>query len=83
MWFGLQVVLEVLVTAARQGKRFRVLVVDSRPELEGRQMLRQLLQVWHGVGKDCLLTMSSSAVPAAPGQQSWQSLSRPGWQQWL
>jgi hypothetical protein len=40
-----QVVLEVLLSAARQGKRFRVLVVDGRPELEGRQMMRRLLQV--------------------------------------
>ncbi|WIA19399.1 hypothetical protein OEZ85_004019 [Tetradesmus obliquus] len=39
-----QVVLEVLLSAARQGKRFRVLVVDGRPELEGRQMMRRLLQ---------------------------------------
>jgi translation initiation factor eIF-2B subunit delta len=39
------VVLEVLLSAARQGKRFRVLVVDGRPELEGRQMMRRLLQV--------------------------------------
>jgi translation initiation factor 2B subunit (eIF-2B alpha/beta/delta family) len=40
-----QVVLEVLLSAACQGKRFRVLVVDGRPELEGRQMMRRLLQV--------------------------------------
>lgn len=40
-----QVVLEVLLSAARQGKRFRVMVVDSRPELEGRQLMRRLLQV--------------------------------------
>lgn len=41
----LQVVLEVLLSAAREGKRFRVLVVDSRPELEGRRMMQRLLQV--------------------------------------
>jgi len=39
-----QVVLEVLLAAQKQGKRFRVVVVDGRPELEGRQMLRCLLQ---------------------------------------
>lgn len=39
------VVLEVLLTAHNKGKRFRVVVVDSRPELEGRQLLRRLLQV--------------------------------------
>jgi hypothetical protein len=46
-----QVVLEVLLSAARQGKRFRVLVVDGRPELEGRQMMRRLLQVSGFTGK--------------------------------
>jgi hypothetical protein len=44
-----QVVLEVLLSAAAAGRRFRVLVLDSRPELEGRQMLRRLLQVRVGV----------------------------------
>ena len=43
--FAVQVVLEVLLAAHKQGKRFRVVVVDGRPELEGRQMLRCLLQV--------------------------------------
>jgi hypothetical protein len=42
----LQVVLEVLLSAAAAGRRFHVIVLDSRPELEGRQMLRRLLQVW-------------------------------------
>jgi hypothetical protein len=41
----LQVVLEVLLSAAAAGRRFHVVVLDSRPELEGRQMLRRLLQV--------------------------------------
>lgn len=40
-----QVVLEVLLAAAARGVRFRVLVLDSRPELEGRHLLRRLLQV--------------------------------------
>lgn len=39
-----QVVLEVLLSAAAAGRRFHVVVLDSRPELEGRQMLRRLLQ---------------------------------------
>lgn len=41
----LQVVLEVLLSAAAAGRHFHVIVLDSRPELEGRQMLRRLLQV--------------------------------------
>ena len=41
----LQVVLEVLLSAAAAGRRFHVVVLDSRPELEGRQMLKRLLQV--------------------------------------
>lgn len=34
------IVATVLCTAAREGKRFRVAVVDSRPESEGRLMLK-------------------------------------------
>ena len=34
------VVHSVLVEAARRGIRFRVVVVDSRPDLEGRLMLQ-------------------------------------------
>ncbi len=45
------VVLEVLLQAHQRGKRFRVVVMDSRPELEGRQLLSRLVQVgpgcWH------------------------------------
>lgn len=33
------------MAAAAAGRRFRVIVVDSRPELEGRFMLQRLLQV--------------------------------------
>ncbi|XP_043191256.1 translation initiation factor eIF-2B subunit delta-like isoform X1 [Amphibalanus amphitrite] len=36
-------VLDVLSAAQRKGCRFRVIVVDSRPRLDGRDMLRQLL----------------------------------------
>ncbi|KAI8472612.1 MAG: hypothetical protein J3K34DRAFT_384198 [Monoraphidium minutum] len=38
-----QVVLEVLLAAHGAGIRFRVVVVDSRPECEGRLLLRRLL----------------------------------------
>ncbi|KAI8465109.1 MAG: translation initiation factor [Monoraphidium minutum] len=38
-----QVVLDVLLRAHAAGKRFRVVVVDSRPECEGRLLLRRLL----------------------------------------
>lgn len=50
MCMHLQVVLEVLLSAAAAGRRFHVIVLDSRPELEGRQMLRRLLQVCGSVG---------------------------------
>ena len=33
------VVAEVLLEASLCGRRFRVIVMDSRPELEGRHML--------------------------------------------
>jgi translation initiation factor eIF-2B subunit delta len=36
-------VLAVLLAAKKAGRRFSVVVVDSRPHLEGRGMLRQLL----------------------------------------
>ncbi|GBF93276.1 translation initiation factor eIF-2B subunit delta [Raphidocelis subcapitata] len=38
-----QVVLEVLLRAHAAGRRFRVVIVDSRPECGGRQLLRRLL----------------------------------------
>jgi len=38
----------VLLSAAAAGRHFHVIVLDSRPELEGRQMLRRLLQVRGG-----------------------------------
>ncbi|KAK9814224.1 hypothetical protein WJX72_002536 [[Myrmecia] bisecta] len=41
------VVLNILVQAWQAGKRFRVVVVDSRPQLEGRELLRRLLK--HGI----------------------------------
>jgi translation initiation factor eIF-2B subunit delta len=37
------VVLDVLLQAHEAGRRFRVVVVDSRPECEGRRLLRRLL----------------------------------------
>jgi len=39
----------ILKTAHAQGKKFRVVVVDSRPKLEGRTLLRRLVQA----GLDC------------------------------
>lgn len=33
----------VLLQAHEEGKRFRVVVMDSRPELEGRHLLQRLL----------------------------------------
>jgi translation initiation factor 2B subunit (eIF-2B alpha/beta/delta family) len=47
------VVLEVLLQAHARGRRFRVVVLDSRPELEGRQLLRRLMQV-RGPGRRAL-----------------------------
>ncbi|CAI5965221.1 unnamed protein product [Closterium sp. NIES-65] len=38
-----ELVLEVLLSAARAGHRFRAIVVDSRPHLEGKEMVRRLL----------------------------------------
>ena len=35
--------LDVLSSAQKSGRRFRVIVVDSRPRLDGRDMLLQLL----------------------------------------
>jgi translation initiation factor eIF-2B subunit delta len=52
--YFVQVVLEVLLAAHKHGKRFRVVVVDGRPELEGREMLRRLLQV--GVGSHIIIS---------------------------
>jgi translation initiation factor eIF-2B subunit delta len=37
------IVESILITAARQVKRFRVIVVDSRPRLEGKELLRRLV----------------------------------------
>lgn len=67
----LQVVLEVLLSAAAAGRRFHVIVLDSRPELEGRQMLRRLLQV-RPMHKHLWQQMLASGslmllVPATPG----------------
>ena len=37
-------VQRVLIDAQRSGRQFRVIVVDSRPKMEGRHMLRTLVQ---------------------------------------
>jgi translation initiation factor 2B subunit (eIF-2B alpha/beta/delta family) len=41
------VVAEVLLEAAKRRKEFRVVVVDARPETEGRQMM-QVREWWGG-----------------------------------
>eukprot|EP01024_Parvocaulis_polyphysoides_P027020 TRINITY_DN24571_c0_g2_i1.p1 TRINITY_DN24571_c0_g2~~TRINITY_DN24571_c0_g2_i1.p1 ORF type:complete len:692 (+),score=129.40 TRINITY_DN24571_c0_g2_i1:76-2076(+) len=38
------VVLSALLLGQKQGKRFQVIVVDSRPNLEGRKLLKQLIK---------------------------------------
>jgi len=38
------IVKHVLYNAAKMGKKFRVVVVDSRPRFDGREMLKYLLQ---------------------------------------
>lgn len=43
--FGCSLIVKhVLYKAAKKGKKFRVVVVDSRPRFDGREMLRYLLQ---------------------------------------
>lgn len=42
-------VLAALAEAVRQGRRFSVVVVDSRPRREGRQMLERVVAVQRGV----------------------------------
>jgi hypothetical protein len=69
------VVLEVLLQAHARGRRFRVVVLDSRPELEGRALLRCLMQVrgrgggvggaGGGGGRGC--TSGQAAVDRAAG----------------
>lgn len=34
---------KILIAAAKEGIKFRVIVVDGRPWLEGRELLRRLL----------------------------------------
>lgn len=48
------VVLKLLLAAKQDGKQFRVVVVDARPLLEGREMLRRLLAA--GIGATYCLT---------------------------
>lgn len=60
----LQVVLEVLLSAAAAGRRFHVIVLDSRPELEGRQMLKRLLQVMAAL-PDLIAAVSAAAAISA------------------
>eukprot|EP01025_Chloroclados_australasicus_P027410 TRINITY_DN2718_c0_g2_i1.p2 TRINITY_DN2718_c0_g2~~TRINITY_DN2718_c0_g2_i1.p2 ORF type:complete len:189 (-),score=27.43 TRINITY_DN2718_c0_g2_i1:695-1261(-) len=39
------VVLSALLEGQKQGKKFSVIVVDSRPSLQGRKLLKQLISV--------------------------------------
>ena len=43
-FFSSSVVQRVLLDAHCSGRQFRVIVVDSRPKMEGRHMLRTLVQ---------------------------------------
>ena len=48
MTYATSHVVELILTRAHsEGKRFRVIIVDSRPKLEGKELLRRLLR--HGV----------------------------------
>eukprot|EP00798_Chlamydomonas_sp_ICE-L_P028931 gene28931-32124_t len=51
------VVAEILQVAAQQGRQFRVIVMDSRPELEGRQMMSKLIRA----GIPCTYTHINAA----------------------
>ncbi|EOY04267.1 NagB/RpiA/CoA transferase-like superfamily protein isoform 4 [Theobroma cacao] len=48
----------ILLHAHELGKQFRVVVVDSRPKLEGQLLLRSLLKSW-----DCLCCYGCSCAP--------------------
>mmetsp|Transcript_2414 Transcript_2414/g.6064 ORF Transcript_2414/g.6064 Transcript_2414/m.6064 type:complete len:287 (-) Transcript_2414:248-1108(-) len=39
------VVLETLLTAHRQGRKFEVIIIDARPQREGRKLMAKLLEV--------------------------------------
>jgi len=47
----------ILVEAHRSGTKFRVVVVDGRPQREGREMLRRLVRC----GLDCSYLLVSAA----------------------
>ena len=44
----------------QEGKRFRVVVMDSRPQLEGRALLRRLLE--HGIACSYVLLNAASYI---------------------
>jgi translation initiation factor eIF-2B subunit delta len=60
------VVENVLVGAWEDGKQFSVIVVDSRPMLEGEALLllsRRLSHLAYGIGKKLLSVLSSMGIP--------------------
>ena len=56
--------VELAMTACclcdQEGKKFRVVVMDSRPQLEGRALLRRLLS--HGIACSYVLLNSASYI---------------------
>jgi translation initiation factor eIF-2B subunit delta len=59
--FGCSLIVKhVLYNAAKKGKKFRVVVVDSRPRFDGREMLRYLLQ--HNIPATYILINAVSYV---------------------
>lgn len=44
----------------QEGKKFRVVVMDSRPQLEGRPLLRRLLS--HGIACSYVLLNAASYI---------------------
>ncbi|KAL3143575.1 hypothetical protein ABBQ38_002372 [Trebouxia sp. C0009 RCD-2024] len=54
------VVFNVLLRAKKEGKKFRVVVMDSRPQLEGRPLLRRLLS--HGIACSYVLLNAASYI---------------------
>ncbi len=46
--------------ALQEGKKFRVVVMDSRPQLEGRALLRRLLS--HGIACTYVLLNAASYI---------------------
>ncbi|DBA79414.1 TPA: hypothetical protein ACH3X2_000055 [Trebouxia sp. C0005] len=54
------VIFNILLRAKKEGKKFRVVVMDSRPQLEGRALLRRLLS--HGIACTYVLLNAASYI---------------------